>query len=379
MPYWRLSAFYFFYFSILGALVPYWGLFLQGRGFDAVEIGQLLAILMATKIIAPNIWGWLGDHLGQRIAIVRAASLLSIFVFGAMFFSFSFWSIAIVMALYSFFWNASLPQFEVITFSYLKDKASRYARIRVWGSIGFIFTVTILGLFVDRFDTEIILPAVMFIFCSLWISSLCVADPKNKNDNKNEQGLIFVLKKPAIIAFFIAAFLMQFSHGPYYAFFSIHLEQIGYSKSSIGQLWALGVFAEVIMFIIMYKLLAIWGAQKVLAVSLFLAAIRWVLIGYLSNSLPTLLFAQLLHAATFGTFHAAAIHLVNQYFQGRFQGRGQALYSSLSFGAGGALGALGSGFLWDSLGPGETFAISSVIALFGGIIAWYFVTESSNT
>ena len=129
----------------------------------------------------------------------------------------------------------------------------------------------------------------------------------------------------------------------------------------------------------MYKLLNIWGAQKVLAVSLMLASVRWVFIGYLSDSLFALLFAQLLHAATFGTFHAAAIHLVNQYFQGRLQGRGQALYSSLSFGAGGALGALGSGFLWDAVGPGETFAISSAVALLGGIIAWQFVADSTES
>ena len=81
MPYWRLSSFYFFYFALLGALVPYWGLFLQNRGFDAVAIGQLMAILMATKVVAPYIWGWLGDHLDRhRLRIMAFTFLLAIAV-----------------------------------------------------------------------------------------------------------------------------------------------------------------------------------------------------------------------------------------------------------------------------------------------------------
>ncbi|NNF97645.1 MAG: MFS transporter, partial [Halobacteria archaeon] len=62
MPYWRLSGFYFFYFASLGALLPYWGLYLKSQGYDITAIGDLMAIIMATKIISPNIWGWIADH-----------------------------------------------------------------------------------------------------------------------------------------------------------------------------------------------------------------------------------------------------------------------------------------------------------------------------
>jgi PPP family 3-phenylpropionic acid transporter len=336
MPYWRLSGFYFFYFALLGALVPYWGLFLRDRGFDAVAIGELMAILMATKIVAPNVWGWLGDHLGHRMRIVRAASLVSILVFLGMFWAEGFWAIALVMALYSFFWNASLPQFEVVTFTYLKDKVARYAQIRVWGSIGFIVTVVVLGALVDWKGPEIVLPSVLVIFVTIWLSTLLVRDPAPAAIPHDQASLLEVLKKPAIIGFFIAVFLMQASHGPYYAFYSIYMTDHGYSETLIGQFWALGVIAEVGLFVVMHHLLQRFGARRVLIASLLLAAVRWLMIGYLADSLLALLVAQLLHAATFGTFHAAGIHLVHHYFPGRLQGRGQALYSSVSFGAGGA-------------------------------------------
>ncbi len=373
MPYWRLSGFYFSYFAVLGALIPYWGLFLHGRGFDAIAIGELMAILLATKIVAPNVWGWVGDHIGHRMRIVRFASLVSVLAFTGMYWAESFWAIAVVMALYSFFWNASLPQFEVVTFSYLKERVARYARIRVWGSIGFMVTVVLLGLLVDRQGSEVVLPAVLMIFAMVWLSTLVVRDPDPSPHPQVQPSLAEVLRRPAIIAFFLAVFLMQASHGPYYAFYSIFMKDQGYSETLIGQLWALGVLAEVALFIVMHHILVRYGARLVLIVSLLLAAWRWLLIAYGADSLPLVLFAQLLHAATFGSFHAAGIHLVHHYFRGRLEGRGQALYSSVSFGAGGALGSLLSGYAWDGVGPATTFAVASGLALAGAYVTWRWI------
>ena len=112
MPYWRLSSFYLFYFAALGALVPFWTLYLNTLGFNAVEIGQLMAIPTATKIIAPYIWGWLGDHIGRRMAIVRAGSFLAFLTFLLVFWLSGYSGIALAMSLFSFFWNAVLPQVD---------------------------------------------------------------------------------------------------------------------------------------------------------------------------------------------------------------------------------------------------------------------------
>ncbi len=378
LPYWRLSTFYLFYFAALGALVPYWGLYLQSLGFGAVEIGQLTAILMATKIVAPNVWGWLGDHLGRRMAIVRVASLLSALVFIGMFWVDGFWSIALVMVAFSFFWNASLPQFEVVTFSYLGARAHHYARLRLWGSVGFIVSVIGLGMWVDRQGPAVVLSAVFALYVGIWLSSLTVQDPDPEPHPHDQPPILQVLRKPYILAFFAAVFLMQMGHGPYYAFYSIYMEAHGYSKTLIGGLWALGVLAEVALFLIMHRLLGRFGARLVLIASFLAGSVRWLIIGYLPDSLTMMIVAQLLHAATFGTFHAAAIHLVQQYFRGRHKGRGQALYSSLSFGAGGAVGSLASGFAWDQLGPAPTFVLAALVSLLAAVVAWRFMDKTAS-
>lgn len=372
MPYWRLSGFYLFYFAVLGTLVPYWGLYLKSLGYDALAIGQLMAIPMATKIIAPNVWGWIGDHYGHRMKIVRLASFASMLIFTMIFWVQGFWMLATAMVLFSFFWNASLPQFEVITLAYLGEKVKKYSRVRLWGSVGFILSVLILGELIDRNGIQVVPFAIFFVYAAIWLSSLTVADINTRYDDSHDGSFLDVLKKPPVIAFLLAAFLMQFGHGAYYAFYSIYMDSVGYSKSTIGQFWALGVIAEVAVFIYMHHLLQKIGAGMVLTLSLLFASVRWLLIGWFPDSLAILLIAQTFHAATFGTFHAAAIHFVHQSFKGKHQGSGQALYSSISFGLGGALGSLLAGNLWDTAGPAVTFTISAVVSFIAAFIVWHW-------
>jgi PPP family 3-phenylpropionic acid transporter len=378
LPYWRLSAYYFFYFASLGALVPYWGLFLQSRGFDALAIGQLMATLTGTKIVAPLLWGHLSDRSGRRMPLVRLATLLAVLVFAAVFVADGFWAMAAAMTLFSFFWNASLPQMEAVTFNHLGLRVVRYAQIRLWGSIGFILVVAGVGLQLERAPLAVVPVWVVSLFVALWVSTLLVPDSQPVSRAGPAPSLRGLLARPEVQAFLAACFLMQLSHGAYYAFYSIHLRAAGYSSTAIGALWSLGVIAEVLVFLVMHRMLTRFGARQVLLWSLGLAAVRWLLIGAFVELVWVQVLAQTLHAATFGTFHAAAIHLVHHYFPGRTQGRGQALYNSLSFGAGGAVGSLMGGLLWEGHGPLTTFGLGALAALLGLAILWRWVDREGR-
>ncbi|NOQ93556.1 MAG: MFS transporter [Methylophaga sp.] len=369
-PYWRLSGFYFFYFASLGVLVPYWGLYLQWEGFSAQEIGELTAILLATRIVAPNIWGWIADHRGQRMSIVRLASFVGAIAFSAILFSNSYLWIAGVLFVFSFFWNASLPQFEATTLQHLGEHSHHYSKIRLWGSVGFIITVAGLGMLLEYYDASIVPYIMLLSLIAIWIISLTVPESSSRHLSLEHQPILAILKRPEVIAFLSLCILVQISHGPYYTFYTIYLEQHGYSRSLIGQLWALGVVAEIVIFLFMHHWLPRFGLRLVLLISLILSTVRWLIIGFYPDSLGLLLFAQLLHAASFGSFHAAAITWIHHYFTGKNQGRGQALYSSIGFGAGGAIGSLCSGYFWVSPGPTATFsmaALTTLIAFFIGL------------
>lgn len=369
LPYWRLSAFYFFYFAMLGATAPFLPLYFQHLGFAPARIGELVAIPMLMRCLAPNLWGWLGDRSGQRLRIVRFGAVCTLLSFALIFIDQSYAWLALVMALHAFFWHAVLPQFEVITLAHLREQSARYSQVRLWGSIGFIVAVIGLGELFERFSPGLFPVMVVLILAGILLGSLWVpnAVPQARAGQGGEGGFLAQLLRPGVPAFFLCVALMQLSHGPYYTFLTLHLERLGYERGFIGQMWALGVVAEIVLFLFMARILTRFSVRWVLAASFLLAALRWLLLGNLADHLSVLLFAQLLHAATFGSFHAAAIHFVQRSFGPNQQGQGQALYAALA-GTGGALGALYAGYSWESLGAAWTFAIASLVALAAAFI-----------
>ncbi|HWV13901.1 MAG TPA: MFS transporter [Cellvibrio sp.] len=371
LPYWRLSSFYFFYFAVVGALTPYWGVYLKSLGYSSQDVGIISSIILGTRIIAPNFWGWLADRTQQRLHIIRLGSATACVLFAGVFIDQRYSWLLLVISCYTFFWHAVLPQFEVITLSYLSGQYQRYSQIRLWGSLGFIAAVVGLGLLFDYMSVRF-LPVAIFTFLLLiLLSSLSFAEAKVFKPTQQTKGFLSLLCQPFMLCFLLASFLLQFSHGPYYTFYSLYLqENYHYSSTATGLLWALGVLAEVAVFLVMPRLMQSFTLRTLLLTTFLLTAVRWCLIGYCAEWFWLLLFAQLLHAFSFGVAHAVAIEIVRTQFSGSCQGQGQALYSSLSYGLGGAAGALVSGILWDSYFH-ETFLLAAA-AVFCAFVIIYF-------
>ena len=366
IPHIPLASFYFFYFAVLGGFMPYWGLYLQSLKFSPESIGQLMAILMATRIIAPNFWGYVADKTGKRLQMVRAGAFLLMFFWLGVFFTENFWPLAFVLLGYSFFQNAILAQFEAVTIAHLGPQRELYSRLRLWGSIGFIATGASLGMLFDQVSVSWLPLCLLVCAAASWLASLQVPDIATPTHAHRQEDFLSILKRPTVIAFLAAHFLLQLSHAPYYSFYSIYLEGHGYSRTAIGWLWALAVFAEVIAFTQMHRWLPRFGEQKVMVVSLLLSALRWAVIGLGIESSVVVWSAQLLHAASFAMFHAAAISVIYRQFGAGHQGQGQAVYSML-WGLGVALGSWWTGMVWD-IHPLWSWLTAAAACLFAALL-----------
>ena len=379
LPYWRLSSFYFFYFAVVGAMVPYWGVYLKSLGYSSQDVGFITAIILGTRIIAPNFWGWLADKTQQRLRIIRQGSALACVFFAGVLINQHYSWLVLVISLYTFFWHAVLPQFEVITLSYLGSQYQRYGQIRLWGSLGFMAAVVGLGLLFDFFPIQFLPIAILSFLILIWLSSLTLKAVPVQKTVGSSQAFLSLVFQPAIICFLLASFLLQLSHGPYYTFYSLYLqEHYHYTSTATGLLWALGVLAEVAIFLLMPKIMHRFNVRSLLLATFLITALRWYLIGYCADWLWVLLFAQLLHAMSFGVAHAASIEIVRSHFKGAHQGQGQALYSSLSFGAGGAVGAVIGGLLWD-YSASLTFLVASLSSVGAFVIAFFGLHLKSLT
>lgn len=378
VPYWRLSGFYFCYFATLGAFLPFWSLYLKQVGFVATEIGELTALLVATKIIAPNYWGWLADKTGRNLRLIRVTSLLSVLCFSAFLYRSDYPWFAAVTVVFSFFWNATLPQFEAATLFHLQAEPQRYSQIRLWGSIGFISAVLGIGRFLDDFSITYLPWIIGGLMLLNWLMALVTPEARPRIEHGDAVGIRRILLKPELLAFLLVYMLLQVAHGPYYVFYSVYLKQHAYSTTETGLLWAAGVAAEVVLFIAMRRLLTWFKPRTLLLWSVSLSVLRWLLIADGVDSLALTISAQLLHAASFGVAHVVAMQLLYQYFGERHQSKGQALYSSISFGLGGMVGSLYSGYFWDMLGGRLVYIIAALVCCLALLIAFIGVARESR-
>lgn len=365
--YLSLSSFYFFYCAILGAVLPYFGVYLKDSGFSTSLIATSSAILLASNIVAPNFWGWLTDKLGKRARIIQIGNLLACLSFALLFWVESPWAVLFAVVVFSFCWQGLIAQFEVVTLEEIKDTTLTYGRIRMWGSVGFVGTVSALGLLFDQVSIGYFPHVTLLLFILLWVSTLNIQDTAFLKSAQLGSKLLDTLKKPSMLLVLVAIMFVNISHGIYYTFFSIYLEGLGYSTSVIGGLWTAAIVAEISMFLVINKLFQRLTLHTILLVSLFMGVVRWACLAFYSDSLVVLMFSQTLHAFTFSAVHSVMIEHIQREFKPEHQGKGQAIYNSFCVSAGAGIGAGLAGWLWDWSQSG-TFMISTLIA----IIALFF-------
>jgi PPP family 3-phenylpropionic acid transporter len=377
--YFRLSNFYFWYFAFIGAFAPYFALYLKSLGYSASQIGVLLAVHPLARIFGPNVWGWLADHYRARGLLIRLTATATAVSFVAVFLDLGFvWTFVALLVL-NIFWCAVLPLAESATLNLLGPRVGTYGRVRLWGSVGFVAVVIAGGYLLDHFGISTLAPMVLVLLALMAMSVFPLPRDRTGSERTAHAPILSIVSQPAVIAMFAGFFLMQVAHGPYNAFYSIHLVESGYSKTVVGWLWALGVLAEIVLFMMLPRLMRAFSLNHILLFSFACACVRFLMIAWGVGSIGVMLAAQLLHAITFGAFHAAGVAAMHQIFRGRNQARGQALYTSLGYGLGGTLGTLMSGYTWEVWGAQWTFTIAATAALFAFVVvAWKPLATASE-
>jgi PPP family 3-phenylpropionic acid transporter len=365
VPYWRLSGFYFWYFAFIGVFATYFALYLQSIDLAPAEIGILMSLLHAVRIVTPNLWGWASDHSGKRIAIIRTSFFAATLMFSGLFFAKSFGWLFVVIVLMCTFWSAAMPLFEAATVNHLRGDMARYGRIRLWGSVGFIVAVTAAGAWLDRVPIERLLWLVLAPMVITLAWAFAVREKPVAPHEHDHVPVWQVLKRPEVLVFFLACFLMMASQGASYVFYSIYMVEQGFSKTTVGVLWSVGVIAEIVIFFYLPLIFQRFSHYQLWILSFGVTVVRYLIVGWFPQAFALQVLAQAMHMFSFGTYHATALAVLHSTFTGRLQARGQALYTSLSFGLGGAVGGLISGYTWTHWGAAWTFTLSSAMALAG--------------
>jgi len=361
----HIRLFYAAYFAALGVLLPFFPVYLAGRGMDVATIGIFGGLLSLARVLAPPMVGYALDSHPRPARFILYASLAA----GLLVLCFPLaspgWVLAVLVLAFGCLWAAVLPITDGLSVAASEASLIDYGRLRVWGSIGFVAASLLGGLWLAESQ------AVDFPYWMAGLMLLTAFSARGFPERQMEAGVSAGHKDGMprdLLWLLLASFIMQTSHGAYYGFFSLYLLQAGYNGWQIGAFWVLGVLAEIVLMWRYSRPMAAAAPAMLLSACLLLAALRWLGLG-LSTALVWLLLLQLLHAASFAAFHINAVTWVQRLAPRHRRDSAQGWYSATGFGMGNAVGIMGCGWIATQAGGAADFSaaffVCALIALLG--------------
>lgn len=361
-----LSTLYFLYFGVLGIYLPYFNLYCYRLGFSGFEIGSISAMRTLATALFPLIWGALADRFSMRRPIFIFCHFTSTVIWAFYLVFADFATMLVITAFYGVFYAPLISFLESFSMDLLDTEKNRYGSLRAWGSIGFILMVTGVGRAIDIFSVEIIIP--LILTGSLLQSILAFKVPQTARGKKLDfsAGARYLWNR-RVVFFLVAAFLMLISHGTYYGFFSIHLENLGFASTFIGFAWALAVIAEIGIMIYSRPIFQRFSHEKVLIAAFAFTCLRWFVVAG-AQSAWLIIVTQILHAFSYGAFHVASILYIDELTPPAAKTLGQAINNAVTYGLGIMIGFFVNGIFFEIIGAPALFAASGGLALLGGLL-----------
>ncbi|HSV55327.1 MAG TPA: MFS transporter [Burkholderiaceae bacterium] len=369
LPFAALSA---AYFAHIGFFNPYLTLWLKDLGLPILVISLLASVQSITRVFAPYVWGALSDRTGERVRLLRFSAAVALAASIGLWIPGGPWWVALVLLVVFTHTSSMMGLTEAAMAHLVAGDWGRYGRIRLWGSAGFLLTVFAAGAWFEHFGmghfpawTGITL--LIVLLCTWRLPDVREAPAAHQAE---QEPVWPVLRQRQVRWFFASLFFHVMAHFAVYAFLSLYLDALGYSKAMIGTLWAVSVVMEIGWFFVQGRLLGRFTMTHWLFACGIATVLRMAMIGGLSQWLVALFLAQMLHALTFAAHHTACIALVSQYFPGRLRGRGQALFTVVGYGLGGTLGVLAGGAIASRFGFGAVFGVASLLGVVATACAW---------
>jgi len=363
-----LRLFYLTNFAVLGIYLPYFNLFLEDIGFSGAQIGLVSALMPLSTLIMPAVGGAVADRLGQRRAIILMSTALATAAFAALLQARAFGSVAAVVALFALLRAPALPLVEATAVELAAGGGPPYGRMRAWGSMAFIVAALAGGPLLAGRGDAFAVPLILGLLVLNTASAIRLpADAPRPAGPPPAGTMRRILMAPGTLLFLAAGALSQAAHGPYYVFYSIHLEKAGYTATSIGLLWGWAVACEVLVMVQMARVLARVPASLVMIGSLLIAALRWWICST-SVSPAAMIAAQAMHAATYAAFHVAAVTHTHRLFGGPLGASGQGIYGAATYGLGNVLGMVLSGWLLETIPLPRLFGWAAWVAIAGAVL-----------
>lgn len=351
-------------------------LYCKAIGFSDFRVSIINGLsILAAMCAAPLYLNWGLKHFGPA-AIARRMPIFLLITFLPLLWVKEFLPFGLIFFIFAMINNGMMAFSEAMTLHADHEGEISYNLARGTGSVGFILASLIFGYLCDKFGLEI-LPALGVIVClGVFIAqrelSTVLSVHSSKSLLKENTGILLGEKalNSQTFKILLCAAMIWASHASYYVFFSIYLESLGWSESSISISWAISVAAEIMMYFSFSHFERRFKLSFLLKISVAFTFLRWLLLT-LSTEPAVLLFSQTLHAFSFASFSLSALKLFYAALPPTLKTRGQGFYFTFGLGFGSIIGRAVTSYLSYRYGEGAPYIMyfqSSLILAVPAII-----------
>jgi PPP family 3-phenylpropionic acid transporter len=360
------SGFFFAYFTCFGLVLPFMPYWMVSRGLDAEEAALILSSAFVSKVFFGLGVGVLADATGHKKRWILALSVLAFLGFSVFLQFETFWPMLLTWFVVGALQTSHIPMVDGLAIAATRLGKLNYSKARLWGSVAFIISSTLSGLYITAFTIEAYPQLLLVLAAIVIVFSLSLPDIRPQAKTNRKLAFIELFKLPGFVVIVAAGSLLQASHGALYTIGTLHWIKAGISESVIGLLWAQGVAAEVVLFAIGMWLILKVGVKGLLWMAVIAAVVRWLTLGF-STDVAVLFIVQLLHAFTFAATHLAINQYITQKVPDQLTASAQTLYDSLALGAFMGISMTIAGSLYEHI-SGQVFWVMALISLFAGIV-----------
>lgn len=360
----RLSLFNAFLFLGSGIQLPFLPLWLKAKGLNEAEIALVVALMMAVRIFAMPLGTFLADATRNRKRVIHCAAFGAFAVYLLLNFVTGFWPILIVALVAAALLAPVVPLSETLALEGSAHFGIDYGHIRLWASLSFLAGSLIAGALLDFVSVNYVILLIAGAQGLGALMTLVLPSDRIMRKPGGEairlRSVLAVVTAASFVIFLAASAIGQSSHGLLYAMGSVHYDDLGFSKFTIGRLWAVGVVTEILMFAFSGRFYKKLGAVNLIALGTGLAVLRWAVTG-LEPPLAIFYMVQVLHAGSFGFTHLGTMHFIREKVPDSMRNTVQGIYSAL------ASGVLMSSTMW-SAGPlyavmgGKAYFVMAAVA-----------------
>jgi PPP family 3-phenylpropionic acid transporter len=351
----------------MASLYPFLALYYAHLGLSGDQIGTLAAIPPLVSLFAASLWGALADLTQKYRYILRLA--ISGVIASALALSLTRTFLGLIPAViaYACFMAPIIPLIDNAVLKLLGDQADRYGKVRLWGAVGWGVAAPLMGWLVEQFGLRWSFYGYAILMCGSLAASWYLPVARASIGGGFRRGLRALLRNRQWLFFLLIVFIGGMGQASVNNFLFLYLSDLGASKSVMGWALTIATASETTVLFFADRLLARWGAPKMLAFSLGATAVR--LLAYSFARVPWLaLLIQLLHGPTFAVMWAAGVSYANRSAPVGLGATALGLFSSANFGVGAAAGAFACGLLYERLGSLLMFRWMGLWGLFGLVL-----------